>query len=252
VTKGSTAFRLLRPQGTSRFVLVCDHASHHIPAGLHDLGLPASALTRHIAWDIGAAGVTEALSEILDAPAILSSVSRLVIDCNRQLVAPSLIPEASDGTRVPGNRNLTEGMKASRIESWFRPYHDAVEAVLVERDGRGVDSIFVSIHSMTPTLGGTWRPWPIALSSHQDRRLTDPMLAALRQQEGAGVVGDNQPYDLDPSVDYTVPVHAMQRGRLHVQVEFRQDEIADATTERHWAHRFAQALALAARTAVAR
>ena len=97
---------MLRPQGAGRFVLFCDHASNTIPAELHALGLPASELARHIAWDIGAAGVTEVLSEIFDAPAILCNTSRLVIDCNRNLNAPDLIPEVSDGTVVPGNLHL--------------------------------------------------------------------------------------------------------------------------------------------------
>src|SRR5258706_7943081 len=107
---------ILRPQGSGRFVFFCDHASNYIPAELNDLGLPAAELARHIAWDIGAAGVTEALSVIFDAPAILCGTSRLVIDCNRQLEHPDLIPAVSDGTVIPGNLHLTEAVRASRIE----------------------------------------------------------------------------------------------------------------------------------------
>ena len=236
-----TAARILRPRASGRFVLFCDHASNCIPEELHDLGLPASELARHIAWDIGAAGVTEALSEIFDAPAILCNTSRLVIDCNRQLHAPDLIPEVSDGTLIPGNTHLSEAARAARIERWFHPYHDAVESVLLEREARGVPSIAVSIHSMTPSLAGRPRPWKIAISSHLDRRLADPVLAALRQP-GDVAVGDNQPYNLDPEVDYSIPFHALRRGLLHIQVEFRQDEIKDATTQYQWAQRFAQTL----------
>ena len=236
-----TAARILRPVGSGRFVLFCDHASNSIPEELHDLGLPASELARHIAWDIGAAGVTEALSEIFDAPAILCNTSRLVIDCNRQLHAPDLIPEVSDATVIPGNLTLTEAARAARIQRWFHPYHDAVESVFLERESRGVPSIAVSIHSMTPSLAGQPRPWQIAISSHLDRRLADPVLAALRRPADVAV-GDNQPYDLDPEVDYSVPFHALRRGLPHIQVEFRQDEIQDATTQYQWALRFAQAL----------
>jgi predicted N-formylglutamate amidohydrolase len=236
-----TAARILRPLGSGRFVLFCDHASNSIPEELHDLGLPASELARHIAWDIGAAGVTEALSEIFDAPAILCNTSRLVIDCNRQLHAPDLIPEVSDATVIPGNLNLSEAARAARIERWFHPYHDAVESVLLERESRGVPPIAVSIHSMTPSLAGQPRPWQIAISSHLDRRLADPVLAALRRP-GDVTVGDNQPYDLDPEVDYSIPFHALRRGLPHIQVEFRQDEIQGATTQYQWAVRFAQTL----------
>ena len=233
--------RILRPRGSGRLVLFCDHASNYIPPELHNLGLPPSELARHIAWDIGAAGVTAALSEIFDAPAILSGASRLVIDCNRHLEASDLMAEISDGTAIPGNLHLDEAARTARIERWFHPYHDAVESVLLERQARGVPSIAVSIHSMTDSLAGERRPWQIALSSHLDRSLTGPVLAALRHP-GDVVVGDNQPYDLDPRVDYSIPFHAIRRGLPHLQVEFRQDEIPDASTQHRWALRFAQAL----------
>lgn len=221
--------------------MICDHASNHIPAELGDLGLAAAALARHIAWDIGAAGVTESLSELLDAPAILCGTSRLVIDCNRQPAAPSLIPAVSDGTEVPGNAAIGDAEKAERLERWFRPYHDAIESVLLERAARGAESIVIAVHSMTPSLGGQERPWQISLSSHADRRLTEPMLDSLRAP-GDIVVGDNVPYRIDLDLDYSIPFHALRRGLRHLQVEFRQDEIADAVAGRRWARRFAQAL----------
>lgn len=241
MTVDLAAARILRPQGSGRFVFFCDHASNDIPAELHGLGLPASELARHIAWDIGAAGVTEVLSEIFDSPAILCNISRLVIDCNRHLEASDLIPEVSDGTVIPGNLHLSEAEKTIRLDRWFRPYHDAIESVLLEREARGVPSIAVSVHSMTASLAGQPRPWQIALSSYLDRSLADPVLAALRRP-GDIEVGDNQPYDLDPQVDYTIPFHAIRRGLRHLQVEFRQDEIADAIGQARWALRFAHAI----------
>ena len=233
--------KTLRPSGSSPFVLFCDHASNFVPAELHDLGLPPSELARHIAWDIGAAGVTEVLSEIFDAAAVLCGTSRLVIDCNRHLDAPTLIPEVSDGTVIPGNLHLDDAARANRIERWFRPYHDAVEAIFLAREARGVPSIAISIHSMTPSLAGVPRPWQISLSSHLDRTLADPLLASLRRP-GDVVVGDNQPYNLDPKMDYSTPFHAIRRGLPHLQVEFRQDEIADRASQHRWAVRFREAL----------
>jgi len=224
----------------SGIVLVCDHASNLAPAELGNLGLPLAELERHIGWDIGAAGVTRELSEILGVQAVYSSVSRLVIDCNRQLDSVGLIPVVSDGTVVPGNQNLSEADRDARITRWFTPYHDAVEAELARHE----DPIFVSIHTMTPVLAGEPRPWQIALSSFTDRRLTDPVLAALRIP-GDVTVGDNQPYDLDPAVDYSTPFHALRRGLLYLQVEFRQDEVASVAGQRLWAGRFAKALTVA-------
>jgi len=232
------AFRILRREGKGRFILFCDHASNCIPAELDNLGLPPSELDRHIAWDIGAAGVTTELSAILDAPAILSCASRLVIDCNRQLDAPDLIPEISDATVVPGNRNISAAERRLRITKWFEPYHAAIESVIEER---GLDFIAISIHSMTPCLAGSARPWQIAISSHRDRSLARSVLENLGRS-GDITVGDNQPYDLDPSVDYTIPFHAMRRNMRYLQVEFRQDEIAEAAEQLRWARRFAEAL----------
>lgn len=223
-------------------MILCDHASNRVPAELGDLGLPASELARHIAWDIGAAGVAAELSELFDAPAILCGTSRLVIDCNRQLHARDLIPEVSDGTVIPGNRGLSEAGRQLRIARWFEPYHAAVESVIVDREGRGVPSIALSIHSMTPCLAGNARPWQIALSSYRDRSLVEPMLEALRRA-GDVMVGDNQPYDLDPEVDYSIPFHAMRREMGWLQVEFRQDEVGDRAGQVWWARRFGEALA---------
>ncbi len=236
-----TAAQILRPQGAGRFVLFCDHASNNIPAELHQLGLPVAERARHIAWDIGAAGVTAALSEILDAPAILCNTSRLVIDCNRQLNAADLIPEISDGTTIPGNLHLSETARTTRIERWFHPYHNAIESVLLDREAKGVQSVVVSIHSMTAALSGELRPWHIAISSYLDRRIAEPVLAALRLP-GDIVVGDNQPYDVNPVIDYSIPFHALRRRLPHIQVEFRQNEIFDTTTQYQWALRFAQPL----------
>jgi predicted N-formylglutamate amidohydrolase len=233
--------RVLRPLGSASLVLFCDHASNHIPAELHNLGLPPNELMRHIAWDIGAASVTEALSEIFDAPAILCQTSRLVIDCNRQIIRPDLIPEVSDGTVIRGNLQLSDGAKAERLNRWFHPYHDAVESVFLEREARGAPSIAVSIHSMTDSLGGLTRPWHVSVSSYLDRRLTDPMLASLRRVTDI-TVGDNQPYDLDPSTDYSTPFHALRRGLPHLQLEIRQDQIADPHNQQRWARRLAQSL----------
>jgi predicted N-formylglutamate amidohydrolase len=240
--------RVLRPNGEGPFVIFCDHASNHVPPELNGLGLPASELARHIAWDIGAAGITEALSARFDSAAILCGVSRLVIDCNRHLDASDLIPEVSDGTMIPGNRNLDDLARELRIQHRFVPYHDAIEVVLADRERRGLKSIALSIHSMTENLGGKFRPWQISLSSHTDRSLVEPVLAALRRP-GDVAVGDNEPYDLDPAVDYSTPFHAIRRNLPHLQVEFRQDEVRDHAGQLRWADRFAAALCDSLKTA---
>jgi predicted N-formylglutamate amidohydrolase len=147
----------------------------------------------------------------------------------------------ADGTPVPGNVGLSDESRSLRIERWFRPYHDAIESVLLERMARGAESILIAIHSMAPDLDGRSRPWQIAVSSHQDRRLSNLLLSALRSR-GDLIVGDNEPYCIDPAIDYSIPFHALSRGLLHAQMEFRQDEIADTAAAQRWAARFAEAL----------
>jgi predicted N-formylglutamate amidohydrolase len=213
-----------------------------VPAELNQLGLPPAELERHIAWDIGAGGITAIMSEILDAPAILCATSRLAIDCNRHFESGDLIPEISDGTIIPGNRGLSEHARQARIKRWFTPYHQAVDSVLTVRAASGLTPMVLSIHSMTARMAGCLRPWQIALSSHRDRRFAEPMLATLRRP-GDVIVGDNQPYALDPDVDFSIPHHAMRRDLPYLQVEFRQDEVADPAGQENWAQRFAEALA---------
>ncbi len=233
--------RIVHPSGKGPFVIVCDHASNYVPDEFQSLGLPDTERARHIAWDIGAAGITHYLCAAFDSPGVLCGASRLVIDCNRQLNALDLIPEISDGTVIGGNLNLTAQDKTNRIRRWFHPYHDAVRSVLDERLWRRTPVIFLSIHSMTENLAGVERPWEIALSSYRDRTLAEPLIAALRVP-GDMIIGDNRPYDLDPEIDFTTPFHAFQRGLPHIQVEFRQDKVRGETGQRNMAERFAAAL----------
>jgi predicted N-formylglutamate amidohydrolase len=230
-------FEVRRDSGKGPYVIVCDHASNHVPDELEHLGLTSSDLSRHIAWDIGAAAVAEILSERFDSPVVFSGTSRLVVDCNRHPDAPDLIPQVSDGTIIPGNCNLTESDRAERLKNYFQPYHETIEQVLNGRDR----VIFLSIHSMTECLNGDLRPWPVALSSYEDRTMAEPVIESLRSSNEFPV-GDNQPYDLDPKVDYSTPHHALTRGLRHLQVEFRQDEIATKEGQKLWAGRFGDAL----------
>lgn len=245
-----SAYELLNGDHDGPFVIICDHASNHIPAAFHDLGLGEADLRRHIAVDIGAAVIARILAQRFNSPAILCGTSRLVIDCNRHPDDPMAIPERSDGTLIPGNRSLGPQDRQARIDTFFHPYHDRIEAIIERHLARGQRPKLLSIHSMTPQMNGKFRPWQIALSSHRDRRLTEPMLKALRCVPDI-VVGDNEPYDLDPAEDYSTPVHALSRGLLHLQVEFRQDEVSSDDGAARWAGIFGDALEAALKTSLA-
>jgi predicted N-formylglutamate amidohydrolase len=234
-------FDVFNPEGKTAVVIVCDHASNALPAEIGDLGVRPEDMRHHIAWDIGAAPIARCLAETFDAPAVLCGTSRLVIDCNRKLHDPTLIPAVSDGVIVPANEALTEAQRQHRIEAYFHSYHTACRQVIQSRCERGERPLFLSIHSMTERMNGTHRPWEISFSSNENRRATAPVLEALREVPGL-MVGDNEPYDMDPAQDYSTPEHALSRGLDYLQVEFRQDLVAEARGQEIYAAIFADAL----------
>jgi predicted N-formylglutamate amidohydrolase len=224
----------------SPFLLVCDHASNRVPRRLDSLGLPAAELGRHIGWDIGAADVARALADLLGAPAILSSYSRLVIDKNRWLDDPSATLAESDGTVVPGNVGLTPEARRIRAEEIYWPYHRAVEAALARMEAHGTTPVLVAVHSFTPCLFGRERPWHIGVLWNQDERFAVPLLAELGRT--GLTIGDNEPYTGRNPGDFTVPYHAEQHGRLAAMLEIRQDEIAIEEGAQRYAELLAEAL----------
>ncbi len=234
-------FEVHRPHGSSPFVLIADHAGQAIPARLGDLGVAQVERDRHIGWDIGIAGVTERLSDRLDAFAILQVYSRLVIDCNRPLDAAGSIVTSSDGTPVPGNQGMQEEEKVARALEIFAPYHARITQELDQRSAGPQAPVLIAMHSFTPVFGGVSRPWHVGVLYHRDTRLAHALLAALRAEPGL-VVGDNEPYSISDGSDYAVPVHGEQRGLLHVELEIRQDLIADVQGQQEWAERLARIL----------
>ncbi|MGE5268983.1 MAG: N-formylglutamate amidohydrolase [Thiohalocapsa sp.] len=240
--------RVLRPEGSSPFVLTADHAGRAIPRRLGDLGLPESELQRHIAWDIGIAGVTEGLSARLDAPAVLQTYSRLVIDCNRRPDWQSSIPLLSELTEIPGNHGISEPEREARWQEIFLPYHDRIAALLDARAAACRPAVLAAMHSFTPVFKGIAREVEVGIlynTRADDIRLPLIMLELLRA-EGHLAVGDNQPYAITGTSDYTVPVHGEERGLPFVEIEIRQDLIADAAGQAAWAARLARLLPVAA------
>jgi len=241
------AFSEWRRDARSRFVIVVDHASRYIPRRLQGLGLPPCELERHIAWDIGSLALARELSEALDAVLVAQNYSRLVIDCNRDPDVASSIPLVSESTEVPGNQGLTPAQRAARRAALFEPYHAHLQQLLDARSAAGRDTIFVAQHSMTDVFKGVPRPMHAAVLCNRDRRLADAVLDALRRDRQL-VVGDNEPYFMSDSTDYTVPRHAEARGLPYVEIEVRQDLIREPAGQRLWASRLTQALREAERS----
>jgi predicted N-formylglutamate amidohydrolase len=225
--------------GRSPFLLTCDHYGRLIPRVLGDLGLPESELTRHIAWDIGIAGVAEALSGHLDAHLVAQRYSRLVIDCNRPPTAPSSIPIVSETTTVPGNEGLARDDAEARRRQIFDPYHRRIDEVIDARLAAGMPTVLVSLHSFTPVYAGIARPWHVGTLYHRDTKLPPRLLKHLRAEADL-VVGDNEPYAVSDETDYTIPVHGEARGLMNSGIEIRQDLIGDANGQQQWAERLAR------------
>jgi predicted N-formylglutamate amidohydrolase len=225
--------------GRSPFLLTCDHYGRLIPRVLGDLGLPESELTRHIAWDIGIAGVAEALSKHLDAHLVAQRYSRLVIDCNRPPTAPSSIPIVSEATTISGNEGIAREAAETRRQQIFEPYHRRIDEVIDARIAKGMPTVLVSLHSFTPVYAGIARPWHIGTLYHRDTKLP-PRLLKLLRAEADLVVGDNEPYAVSDDTDYTIPVHGEARGLMNSGIEIRQDLIGDQAGQRRWAERLAR------------
>lgn len=232
-------YRLL-PGRRRDLLLLCDHASNAIPPGLGDLGLSPADRRRHIAWDIGAAAVTEALAARLECPAFFGGVSRLVADLNRAPDSPEVMLEESESTPIPGNAAIGEIERQRRLVRYHAPYHHAIDQYLTTRLREHERPALLSIHSFTPVYHGRARPWPVGLLWQQRSDWLAALFALLRSE--GGEVGDNQPYDGSVLIGHTLQRHGINRGLRHLLVELRQDGIADADGQQLWADRLARAL----------
>ena len=229
------AFEIIGADRPARWLVTCDHAANTVPIWVNggDLGLAHADMDRHIAYDVGAAGLSRALAHRLNAPAILSSFSRLVIDPNRGPDDPTLLMKLYDGTIIPANRHAGPVELEERMARLYRPYHDALAGLAA----RQADTLIVAIHSFTPRLRGrNARLWQVGiLYSHLDDRLALPLIARL-QAEPDLCVGDNEPYAGHLPGD-SIDQHALQTGRLNTLIEIRNDLVSDAHSQKSWALR---------------
>lgn len=222
-------------------VLVCDHASNAVPPWVTPLGLSAEDMSRHIAWDVGARGVTLALARLLGAPAILSTWSRLVIDPNRGPKDPTLVMKIYDGSIIEGNRAVGKDETQRRLAALHQPYHDAIDHAIEAEIDAGHEPVLLSMHSFTPQLRGRApRPWEIALLWDQDDRLLWPLMKQLRMREDL-TIGNNEPYTGRLGGD-SMWTHGTMRDIPHVLVEIRNDLIEAPEGQTGWAELLAPML----------
>ena len=227
---------IVNRDGVSPFFLVCEHAGNCIPASLKGLGgLPKEELERHIAHDIGALEVATRLSEKLDAILIYQSYSRLLIDCNRRLSNEGLIVEVSDGTRIPGNENLSQASVKDRVGKIWQPFHDDIACQLKERLIKGKRTILITVHSFTPVMSHQARPWHVGLCFNRNPVLSDAFYNYLSDIDPSLVIGLNQPYAVLDEEDHTIPEYGEKLDLTHALIEIRQDQLADSKGRERWA-----------------
>jgi predicted N-formylglutamate amidohydrolase len=234
--------RVLNARGQSPFVIVCDHASNRLPAKYGDLGLSHAERVSHIAWDPGALAVSRELSHLLDAPVVQSTVSRLIIDCNRDLDAPDLIWTLSEATRIAANETIDAEERQYRITHFHQPYHASIETLLEARRHAGQETVLVCMHSFTPVYHGVARPWPIGLIHGTDTRYTKGLFDALKSEEPDLNIGWNEPYAALNGVTLTLEKHGDGRGLDATMIEIRNDEILEPAGVSLWADRLARCL----------
>jgi predicted N-formylglutamate amidohydrolase len=232
---------VVNAQGSAPALLICDHAGAAIPRAMGRLGVDETALSRHVALDIGAGEVSRILARRLDMPAVLATYSRLLIDPNRTLDDPTSVVSISDDVVVAGNRNLTPAAARARAAAFFRPYHREVSRFLDRFKDRGVVPALLSIHSFTPVMKGVERPWHLGILWSRDCRLARPLLEIFRDDPSIRV-GDNEPYTGRGSCGYSTDTHGAARGLPHVLIEIRQDLIDTHHGAERWAARIGAAV----------
>jgi predicted N-formylglutamate amidohydrolase len=203
-------------------LILCEHASHRIPAQYDGLGLSPEAAVSHAAWDPGARDLALHLMRCLDGTLVASTVSRLVYDCNRPPEAASAMPEKSELIEVPGNAALTPEQRGARTRAIYRPFCDAVAAQVEARRGRAQPTALITVHSFTPVYYGEARDTEIGILHDSDTSLADPMLKAGGKLAHRAI-HRNRPYGPEDGVTHSLQIHGLANGLPNVMIEVRND-----------------------------
>jgi predicted N-formylglutamate amidohydrolase len=231
---------VLNPQGTFPGIILCDHASSTVPPEYENLGLADADLDKHIGVDIGIAEVVRAVAHRLNAPAVMTRYSRLLLDCNRWIADPRLIMAESDGVTVPGNKNLGEPERQRRLDTYFWPYHAAINSVVAHHAAREPFAFIVSLHSCTRQLGSEFRDWDAGTIWHEGDSLSRALLAALGDR-GDLRLGDNAPYS-GIGGSFTIDYHSWGTGIPTCGLEIVNDHLVSSEGQANWSERLIDAL----------
>lgn len=197
--------------------LTCEHASERMPEGYAWPEADAWLAGTHWAFDLGAAALVHDLADAMDAPAVLSRFSRLIVDPNRPADSDTLFRAEAEGRPVELNRGIDPAERQRRLDRFHRPYHEAIEARLPGYDAE----IVFSIHTFTPNYEGQVRQVEVGVLFNEEEELGVRAAEAIR---AAGFVTElNEPWSGKAGLIYAAERHAHAHGRRALELEFRQD-----------------------------
>lgn len=239
-TPGPFAPTIENEGANSPVILVCEHASNHIPTPWGNLGLTEAQRHAHIAWDPGALGLSRGLARRMDATLIHAPVSRLVYDCNRGPDMPGAMPARSEVHDIPGNAAIAPPERLRRTEAVYLPWANALHNLIAQRIAMGRRPVIITIHSFTPVYFGKPRAVEFGIIHDADPAFALAVHAAASQTRLKAEV--NQPYSAKDDVTHTLRLHATPYGLPNVMLEIRNDLIADTRAEETMAEMLAPVL----------
>ncbi|WP_120501492.1 N-formylglutamate amidohydrolase [Roseovarius sp. EL26] len=217
-------------------LIVCEHASNHIPVCLDGLGLEAEVLQSHVAWDPGALGVAQHLATVFAAPIVRGEISRLVYDCNRPPEAGDAIPAQSEIYNIPGNVNLTPEQRQQRIDLVYKPFYAVLAGEIAARQ-RSL-RVMVTVHSFTPVYRGQRRDVEIGILHGDDAIFAEAMMET--QPIGSPYLTlMNEPYSATDGVAHTLDLHGATNDLPSVMLEIRNDLITTGMKQSQMANMLA-------------
>ena len=145
-------------------VVSCEHGGHRVPPAYRSLFRGGrKILQSHRGWDPGALDLARTIARTLDAPLVATTVSRLLVECNRSPHHPRVFSEFT--------RGLSGTEKQQLLAAYYHPHRGAVEAVVRSalRDAGTV--VHVGVHTFTPVLNGHKRTADVGLLFDPGRAL---------------------------------------------------------------------------------
>lgn len=223
-------------------LVVCEHASNHIPAFLCGADVDEALCLSHVAWDPGAYELAVELTKLMNARLVYGKISRLVYDCNRPPEAGDAIPAQSEIYRIPFNQNLNTEERQARVDCVYEPFRHRLNREI--QSNRAALKAMVTVHSFTPVYHGKKRGVEVGILHGADARLADAMMSTI-PENCALDVRLNEPYGVQDGVTHTLDLHGAGNGLASVMIEIRNDLISTRADQ----EKMAQLLAPWIRTA---